>query len=295
MPQFFLNKRLIILLVSVIVLVGLIGFSLRERDSISWPEQFVKDMVGFGQSLVSKPVNYVAGVVESVQDLQNTYTENEKLKTRLDELVKLETKVKDLKQDNNELRAVLEKKEDLRAYNTIQATVIARNPDRWQELLTIDKGEVNGIKSDMAVISSAGLIGKIKSVNEFSSTVELISTNNTKNRISTVIQGKEQDINGWIEGYDSDKKEILVKRISNDMKVDKGSKVMTSGLGGVFPKGLVIGEVKEVKPDQYGLTQTAYVKPAADFYHLEHVMVIDRDIQGVTEQEADAEEDGNDQ
>ncbi|WP_064092504.1 rod shape-determining protein MreC [Rossellomorea aquimaris] len=289
MPQFFLNKRLIILLVSVIVLVALIGFSLRERDSITWPEQFVKDMVGFGQSLVSKPVNYVSGVVDNVQDLQNTYTENEKLKTRLDELVKLETKVRDLKQDNSELRGILEKKEDLRSYNTIQGTVIARNPDRWQELLTIDKGEVNGIKSDMAVISSAGLIGKVKSVNEFSSTIELISTNNTKNRISTVIQSK-QDINGWIEGYDTDKKEILVKRIPNDMKVEKGSKVITSGLGGVFPKGLVIGEVNEVKPDQYGLTQTAYVKPAADFYHLEHVMVVERELKGVkTDEESDKE------
>ncbi|OIU70726.1 rod shape-determining protein MreC [Rossellomorea aquimaris] len=288
MPQFFLNKRLIILLVSIIVLVALIGFSLRERDSISWPEQFVKDMVGFGQSIVSKPVNFTGDIIDNVKDIQNTYTENEKLKSRLDELVKLETQVRDLKQDNEELRDVLKKKEDLRSYDTIQATVIARNPDHWQELITIDKGEVNGIKSDMAVISSAGLIGKVKSVNEFSSTVELISTNNTKNRISTVIQGK-QDINGWIEGYDSDKKEILVKRIPNDLKVEKGSKVITSGLGGVFPKGLVVGEVKEVKPDQYGLTQTAYVKPAADFYHLEHVMVIDREMKGVSDSQAEEE------
>lgn len=288
MPQFFLNKRLIILLVSIIVLVALIGFSLRERDSISWPEQFVKDMVGFGQSIVSKPVNYTGDIIDNVKDLQNTYTENEKLKSRLDELVKLETQVRDLKQDNEELRDVLKKKEDLRSYDTIQATVIARNPDHWQELITIDKGEVNGIKSDMAVISAAGLIGKVKSVNEFSSTVELISTNNTKNRISTVIQGK-QDINGWIEGYDSDKKEISVKRIPNDLKVEKGSKVITSGLGGVFPKGLVVGEVKEVKPDQYGLTQTAYVKPAADFYHLEHVMVIDREMKGVSDSQAEEE------
>ncbi|MBH9967097.1 rod shape-determining protein MreC [[Bacillus] enclensis] len=288
MPQFFLNKRLIILLVSIIVLVALIGFSLRERDSISWPEQFVKDMVGFGQSIVSKPVNFTGDIIDNVKDIQHTYTENEKLKSRLDELVKLETQVRDLKQDNEELRDVLKKKEDLRSYDTIQATVIARNPDHWQELITIDKGEVNGIKSDMAVISAAGLIGKVKSVNEFSSTVELISTNNTKNRISTVIQGK-QDINGWIEGYDSDKKEILVKRIPNDLKVEKGSKVITSGLGGVFPKGLVVGEVKEVKPDQYGLTQTAYVKPAADFYHLEHVMVIDREMKGVSDSQAEEE------
>ncbi len=292
MPQFFLNKRLIILLVSVIVLVGLIGFSLRERDNISWPEQFGKDMVGFGQSLVSKPVNYVGGVFDNLKDLQNTYKENEKLKTRLDELVKLETQVRDLKQDNDELRDVLDKKESLTDYNPIQATVIARNPDRWQELLTIDKGEVNGIKSDMAVISSKGLIGKVKSVNKFSSTIELISTNNTKNRISTIVQGEKQDVNGWIEGYDAEKKQILIKKIVNDVKVEKGSKVITSGLGGVFPKGLVVGEVTDVQPDQYGLTQTAYVKPSADFYHLEHVMVIDRDM---PPPEDDGEDEGDGQ
>ncbi len=291
MPQFFLNKRLIILLVSIIVLVALIGFSLRDRESISWPEQFVKDMVGFGQSLVSKPVNYVGGFIENVDDLQNTYTENQKLKSRLEELVKLETKVRDLEKDNKELRGVLDKKDDenLRNYTPIQATVIARNPDQWQELLSIDKGEVHGIKSDMAVISPKGLIGKIKSVNEFSSTVELLSSENTKNRIAAVIQGKK-DIDGLVEGYDEETKKLLVKRIPYDMKVKKGSNVITSGLGGVFPSGLVIGKVVEVKPDQYGLTQTAYVEPSADFYDLEHVMVIERDAQKPEETSSEEEE-----
>jgi rod shape-determining protein MreC len=275
MPRFFLNKRLIILLVSIIVLVALIGYSVRERDNISWPEQFVGDIVGFGQSLVSKPVGAVAGFFENVKDLQNTYTENQKLKSRLEELVKLETMVKDLEKDNEELRKILDKQENLRDFDPIQATVIARNPSQWEDLLVIDKGKVQGVKANMAVITSQGLIGKVKSVKQFSSTIELLSNKNPNNRISALIQGEENVI-GSIEGYDTDRDQLLVKRIPNDMKVEEGSKVITSGLGGVFPKGLPIGEVKEVVPDQYGLTQTAYVEPTADLYHLEHVIVVDR-------------------
>ncbi|RIW37693.1 rod shape-determining protein MreC [Bacillus salacetis] len=275
MPRFFLNKRLIILLVSIIVLVALIGYSVRERENISWPEQFVGDIVGFGQSLVSKPVGAVAGFVENVKDLQNTYTENKKLKSRLEELVKLETMVKDLEKDNDELRSILDKQENLRDFNPVQATVIARNPSQWDDLLVIDKGKVQGVQANMAVITSQGLIGKVKSVKQFSSTIELLSNKNPNNRISALIQGEENVI-GSIEGYDMERDQLLVKRIPNDMKVEKGSKVITSGLGGVFPKGLPIGEVKEIVPDQYGLTQTAYVEPIADMYHLEHVIVVDR-------------------
>jgi rod shape-determining protein MreC len=289
MPRFFLNKRLIILLVSIIVLVALIGYSVRERENISWPEQFVGDIVGFGQSLVSKPVGAVAGFVENVKDLQNTYTENKKLKSRLEELVKLETMVKDLEKDNDELRKILDKQENLRDFDPIQATVIARNPSQWDDLLIIDKGKVQGVQANMAVITSQGLIGKVKSVKQFSSTIELLSNKNPNNRISAMIQGEENVI-GSIEGYDMERDQLLVKRIPNDMKVQKGSKVITSGLGGVFPKGLPIGEVKEIVPDQYGLTQTAYVEPTADLYHLEHVIVVDRSKVSIDlEESAEAE------
>ncbi|MGM0844081.1 MAG: rod shape-determining protein MreC [Bacillota bacterium] len=289
MPRFFLNKRLIILLVSIIVLVALIGYSVRERENISWPEQFVGDIVGFGQSLVSKPVGAVAGFFENVTELQNTYTENQKLKSRLEELVKLETMVSDLENDNNELREILGKEDNLRDFDRIQATVIARNPSQWEDLLVIDKGKVQGVETNMAVITSQGLIGKVKSVKQFSSTIELLSNKNPNNRISALIQGEENVI-GSIEGYDTDRDQLLVKRIPNDMQVEEGSKVITSGLGGVFPKGLPIGEVKEIESDQYGLTQTAYVEPTADLYHLEHVIVVDRSKVSIDLEEPEEEE-----
>ena len=276
MPQFFLNKKLIVLLISIIILVALIGFSLKEKDSRSWPEQFVKDTTGFFQQIFHTPAQFIVGVFEDLRNLQNTYEENEKLKARLNEYVQLKTQVQDLEKEKKELEDALDKQDDLRDYSPVQATVIGRNPDRWQELVIINKGKLHGIEKNMAVMTSKGLIGKVKSSNQFSSTVQLLSTMDPKNRISAAIQlGGNKEIYGLVEGYDQEKKRLLLKKIPFDTIVKKGSYVITSGLGGVFPKGLPIGEVEEVKIDQYGLTQTAYIKPFADFYDINHVMVVD--------------------
>ena len=284
MPQFFLNKRLIVLLVSIIVLVALIGFSLRERSKLSWPEQFLKDTAGWVQSLVSKPAHLVAGFFENLQDLQNTYEENKELKSRMEKLVSLEAQVQELEKDNKELRDVLGEEETLRDFEPLQATVIGRNPDRWHEMIIIDKGKINGIKKNMAVVTAHGLIGKVKTVNQFSSTVQLLSAMDPKNRISAIVQG-DTNVFGLVEGYDEEKKALLIKAIPSGVEIKKGQNVITSGLGGVFPQGLQIGKVIEVKPDQYGLNQTALVEPGADFYDLENIIVITRTIAQPSEED----------
>ena len=193
MPQFFLNKRLIILLVSIIILVALIGFSLKEREELTWPEQFVKDTTGWVQTLVSRPAHSIAGFFENVNDLQNTYDENKELKSRLNELAQLKADVQSLTEENNELRDILDKKDSLSDYKPIQATVIGRNPDRWDELLIINKGSTDGIERDMAVITSTGLIGKVKNSRQFTSTIQLLSSTDATNRVSAEIVGSQNN------------------------------------------------------------------------------------------------------
>ncbi|MEH7112086.1 rod shape-determining protein MreC [Neobacillus niacini] len=292
MPQFFLNKRLIVLLVSIIVLVALIGFSLRERSKLSWPEQFLKDTAGLVQSLVSKPAHLVAGFFENLQDLQNTYEENKELKSRMEKLVSLEAQVQELEKDNKELRDILGEEETLRDFEPLQATVIGRNPDRWHEMIIINKGKTDGIKKNMAVVTAHGLIGKVKTVNQFSSTVQLLSAMDPKNRISAIVQG-ETNVNGLVEGYDKEKKALLIKAIPSGVEIKKGQNVITSGLGGVFPQGLQIGKVIDVMPDQYGLNQTALVEPGADFYDLENIIVITRKMTQPTIEEMGTGEEGD--
>jgi rod shape-determining protein MreC len=287
MPQFFFNKRLIILLVSIIILVALIGFSLNGRKTVTWPEQFIKDTVGLGQTVFHQPAQYVAGFFKNVSDLKHTYEENELLKAKLDRYMQLEAKVKALEDENKKLNDVLEKQESLRKYNPIQATVIARNPERWHELIALDRGKVHGVKENMAVITAQGLIGKVKHASQFTSTVQLISSLDRTNRISAVIQA-EEPVFGLIEGYDEKKGALMLKRIPNEAKIKEKQLVLSSGLGGIFPSELIIGEIIEVEPDEYGLTQIAYIKPAANLYDLDHVMIVERTM--IADEEFDKKE-----
>ncbi|MFC4184735.1 rod shape-determining protein MreC [Saccharococcus thermophilus] len=277
MPQFFLNKRLILLLVSMIILVALIGFSLKDRKELTWPEQFLKDTTGLVQMFFHKPAQLVAGFFENINDIRNTYNENKLLKERLEEYVTLEAQVQALKKENEKLRALLDKKESLRDFIPIQATVIGRNPDRWQETIIVNKGEQQGVKKDMAVITPEGLVGKVQHASQFTSTVQLLSALDQNNRISAYVQGKE-NVFGLIEGYDEKRRELLLKEIPFDAKVEKKQKVLTSGLGGIFPKDLPIGEVTKVEPDQYGLTKIVYVKPFANLYDIDDVIIVKRKI-----------------
>ncbi len=146
MPQFFLNKRLIVLLVSIILLVALIGISLKERKSLTWPEQFVKDTVGVVERVFQKPASYVAGFFENVEDIKRTYEENKQLKEKLDKYATLSTDLKRIEEENKELREVIGAKDSLRDYKPTHATVISRNPDKWYDLIGIDKGAQQGIK-----------------------------------------------------------------------------------------------------------------------------------------------------
>ena len=276
MFHFFSNKRLILLLLGVILLVALISFSLRDRDNVSPPERMIKEVVGAGQMVFSVPAQFITGMFDNVDSLLNTYEENKYLKSRLEEFAAVQSEVTDLRSENTELKALVGKQDDLRSYNPIQAQVVARNPDQWEEKMIINKGTDDGVSKNMAVMTAQGLIGKVTLTTSNTATVELISTQNPNYRVSAMVIGGKKNVYGLIEGYDVERRELLLKRIDADIKLEKGQQVISSGLGGIFPKGIVIGEITEITIDEFGLTQLVYVKPAADFTLLNHVVIADR-------------------
>ncbi|MDN3426929.1 rod shape-determining protein MreC [Microbacterium sp. APC 3898] len=276
MPQLLTNKRLILLLLGVILLVALISFSLRDRGNVSLPEQIIKDAVGAGQSVFSRPAHFVTGIFDNVDSLLNTFEENQHLKTRLEEFAGVQAEVKDLRSENAELKQLVGKEEDLRDYNPIQATVIARNPDQWEEKIILNRGSNQGVAENMAVMTASGLIGKVTLTTPTTSTVELISTLNPNYRVSAMVVGGKKDVFGLIEGYDAERRELLLKRIDANVELKEGDQVISSGLGGIFPKGILVGTITEITIDEFGLTKLAYVKPAADFSLLDHVVIADR-------------------
>ncbi|GEN33038.1 MULTISPECIES: rod shape-determining protein MreC [Aneurinibacillus] len=281
MTNFFGNKRLIAILIGLIVLIAVMGATLKERPVPTWPERFAKDSVSFVQGILYKPTVMVSGFFDNIKHIYNIYEENKALKSQLDQHAQLQVEADDLRRENERLRSMLGIKDTkLKGYEKYAADVIARSPDRWNNMLTISKGKNDGIEPDMAVISAQGaLIGRIQSVSAFSSQVELLMDIEQGNHISAAIQGN-QAIYGVIESYDLEKHELIMRKIpkTKDLKITPGQYVTTSGMGGVMPPGLVIGRVSSVGDGDYGLTQTARITPLANFYQIEQVFVAKRDF-----------------
>ncbi len=291
--MFYKKRRLFIFLISLIIIVGLIGFSLNERTNLTIMEDFIHDTVGWTQEVVNKPISFTTTFANNVKEIRNVYQENQKLKSSLEEMRQLEYKNQELTKEIDELKETLDKSESdfLQSFNSIQASVIAKSKDQWFKQITINKGTQNGVEPNMAVISGKGMIGKVQNSSPFTSTVLLLNGFDRSNRISVNVdvEDTDTDISGFIVGYDEETDHLLLELNESNQELEEGQYVFSSGLGGVFPKGLEIGEIMEVEADRYELTSIAHVKPSADLEELNHVIVIDRNMTTLDEQEEEEE------
>src|SRR5690625_5244951 len=135
--SFFRNKRLFILLIGIIMLVVLIGYSLTDRDDLTKPEQFIQDSVGWVQTAIYSPVQYVTNIISTFGELKDTYSENQVLKEKLSQGKSLTYDVQKLEQENDELKELLDKTESITDFDPIQATVMERSTYRCIEQIII--------------------------------------------------------------------------------------------------------------------------------------------------------------
>ena len=135
---------------------------------------------------------------------------------------------------------------------------------------------IQKVEEGMVVVNSTGLIGKIIRTTTFTSEVRLITTSDTNNKISVSISNGNNKVNGLINGYDYENNLLEVEGISNTEEVNVGDYVYTSGLGGVFPSGILIGTVESITTDEYDLAKIINVKPSADFNDINYVAILKR-------------------
>ena len=128
----------------------------------------------------------------------------------------------------------------------------------------------------MVVVSAKGLIGRIIKTSTFTSDVRLITTSDTNNKISVHISNGDNDLYGLINNYNYSDNLLEVEGISNTKDVNIGDYVYTSGLGGVFPSGILIGTVSEISTDSYDLAKIIKVEPSADFTDINYVSILKR-------------------
>ncbi|WP_119318934.1 rod shape-determining protein MreC [Companilactobacillus formosensis] len=284
MQKFFSNKKLIILMILIIVTFGLLAVTVNIRDKKSTPpvvQQVGNDVVSVVGGVFAYPTNAVKNATSEFSDLYNTYTENKRLKSRIGELAQNQAKLEVVQEENKKLKQELKLNSTLTDYSTVNASVLSRSPSSWQSYLTINRGQTSGIKKNMPVMSGKGLIGRIIEVDKVSSKVELISTDNELNdKFAAEILGNNKNITGVVSRYDSDTGDLVMENVTSTKNIKKGQSVITSGLGGLTPRGLYIGKVYGIKKDNYGMTNSVYITPAAELRNFTVVTVIKSSVSG---------------
>lgn len=280
MKKFNPNKNIIITLIIVIIVVTILSVTAAQRANEGKPnffQSFVNDSVSFVDRAISAPVRWVENGVDSVHNLFTTYSENERLKEKIDSYDELALKNKNDQKEIEALKKELNLNQTLTNYEKVTANVITRSPDTWQDMLIVDKGSKDGIEVNMAVMAQKGLIGRVVEVNRTSSKIELLtSSNESSNHFPVRVSSSSGEAFGLLKNYDEKLQALVVTQLTGDTNIKEGDVVQTSGLGGNSPADLPIGTVIKTKPDSYGLDREVYVKPYARMYDLPVVTIVQR-------------------
>ena len=254
------KKRNIAMIIGIIILtIILLIFSLKATRKITIVEDFLKTTCITFQKAIMYPftaLNEKKGI-----DQSESYLIQKNVNASL------EREIKELKQALNLNKTLTE-------YHPINATVLSRNRSYWLQNITIDKGSRDGLKEDMVVVTSDGLLGKISKAYRTSSEVKLITSNDINYKISVSVTTNDGDIYAVLNGYYKKTKTIKVTGVDKTSKVEVGNTIKTSGLGGMFPRGIYIGTIKEIKNDKYDLSKTLYVETKQNFDEIHYVTVL---------------------
>lgn len=270
------NKYTYISIILIMVAVAVVSYMIKANKELNIFESLVKDSVVVVQKAFYAPIRSIDNMIDSFFSLKDVLKENKILKSNVEKIESLEAENIELKQELKKLKEELNVDYVLSEYDYLKATVISRNSLYWYNTLTIDKGKNNGLEEGMVVINSTGLIGKIVNVSTFSADVKLITTNDTNNKISVTVTDGNNKLTGLINSYDYEDGYLKIEGISNTETVNIGDYVYTSGLGGVFPSGILIGRVENIVTDVYDLAKIINVKPSANFEDINYVTILKR-------------------
>ena len=272
------NKRYLFILVVVAIALVLVvlAASLKEERDLNPVEKVAKDTITVVLKVVSAPFNFVKDKIDEAIEKNNIYEKYKELQNKEEQVDSVISQNENLKNEISKLKDTLELNTILSDKVYLNATVVSRNIGYWYDEITIDKGSKNGIEKGMAVVTPKGLIGQITKVSNYSSTVKLLSNENMSDKISVKINIGVDYVYGLISKYDSKTNTYTVEGISENVDITEGADVVTTGMGTIFPSGLMVGKVKGVTTDNFDLSKVVEVEASVDFDDLDYVTVLKR-------------------
>lgn len=260
-------KRNIVVLIFFFILIGaLISLPSEKTNFVSGS---IRDIFAVPQTGFRQARDWIGAFTRGKVELLN---ENRRLRVEIEELRNEVQQNKPLEEENQELRVLLKLKSASK-YHLLAAQLLARDVNGWWQMARIDKGTEDGIKADLPVITPEGLVGQIVNVSRTASDILFL----TSSKVKIAARLARSETFGIVSGQGVSWKGNAACRMDYIMKgaeINQADEVISSGLGGVYPAGLVIGYVESVQIDPSGLFQYAEVIPAADFKSLDLVFIV---------------------
>lgn len=279
--KIFKNKLAVIVILLSVCFLGLIGYSV-QKNNMSLVENGVGSVVNSVQGVFYKVGNKIKDSVSFVFNYKNIKSENESLRAENERLKSFDTVNQILRDENEKLRGILNFTNTNEQYNYVGVDVVGIAGNNFLDGYIVNRGEKDGIQKGMVAIDGDGLVGQVTSVGDNWSIVESICNENVA-VAGYVLSTKES--NGIVKGYKGNEDKFLAKieGLALDSEIKEGDVILTSGLGGIYPKGIKIGEIQEIYEDKANVTKSAIVKPSVEFNKLEQLTIVvpkeTRDVQ----------------
>lgn len=272
MREFFSSAKFKVLLVIACILIGIILRASFTGGLSTITQNTVSTIFSPFQTAASYVTDGITGVIDNIVNLGTLKSENESLKSQVNELQDKLVDYDEIKNLNDQLKDIagIQDEEDNR--KLLPAKVISRDPGQWFSNFTIDKGSADKIAVNQPVVTAEGLVGIVTSVDVNTATVSTILDKSV--HVGIIVSRTSDTGISQGQGENSGEGDFELSYLTKNSSVTQGDIVITNGKGGVFPKNIKVGIVAKLHLDVSGNSVTAVCKPIVDPTTVKNVLVI---------------------
>lgn len=257
------------IVITIIILILIVVFSNSDSEG-TFLENAASKLVMPVQNGLTYLKNSIGGNSTFFTDINNLKQENEELKQKNSELEQSLRELENIKSENETLKEYLGLTEKYGEYKTVPAYIINKDISNYSKTIVINVGSDDGVEENMTVIADQGLVGHVISVTNDTAKIRTIV--DTSSSVSCLLSTTDESI--VCKGTLEEESALKAMYIPDDDGVIQGDSVETSGLGGIYPKGIHVGSIKRIVNTKNATDRYAIVETAVDFEKLDTVLVI---------------------
>ncbi len=248
-----------------------LGFSVMHNNGALSP---IEDIILRASSPVQRVIRSTstsaATTLEDLRRFGELRTENERLNLTVSELLAEVASLRDTARENLALREAVKYVQQNPDLNLVAARVVGHDSSNLLDTVIIDRGSSAGIRKGMAVVWRGGLVGRV--IESTPNAAKVLPVTSTSSVVNVTVQGTDANADGSASGRTNDL--MVMRQILENQNLETGQFVVTSGLGGGFPKGILVGQIVNIRSSNSSVLREADVRPFVDIKMLDTVQVI---------------------